>query len=221
MLSEQEMNTLKQIGKGVAEHFGSNCEVVIHEITDKSAYSSIVAIYNGHVTGRKIGDGPSHVVLEQLGKAGDNPPDHMNYLTRTPNGKILKSSSIYIRDESGNVSAIFCINFDISVYSMFSRTLNEMIEPEDMQQEEPERITLNVTDLLDDLLRQSVKLVGKPVPLMNKADKVKAIQFLNKNGALLITKSGDKIAKYFGISKYTLYSYLDVKQEENKHECKN
>ena len=221
MLSEQEMNTLKQIGKGIAEHFGSNCEVVIHEITDKSAYSSIVAIYNGHVTGRKIGDGPSHVVLEQLGKAGDNPPDHMNYLTRTPNGKILKSSSIYIRDESGNVSAIFCINFDISVYSMFSRTLNEMIEPEDMQQEEPERITLNVTDLLDDLLRQSVKLVGKPVPLMNKADKVKAIQFLNKNGALLITKSGDKIAKYFGISKYTLYSYLDVKQEENKHECKN
>ena len=67
MLKEQEMQTLKQIAKGVAEQFGSNCEVVIHEITEKSAYSSIVAIYNGHVTGRKLGDGPSHVVLEQLG----------------------------------------------------------------------------------------------------------------------------------------------------------
>ena len=94
---------------------------------------------------------------------------------------------------------------------MFDRALGELISPKDTQQKEPERITLNVTDLLDDLIRQSVELVGKPVALMNKDDKVKAIQFLNRNGALLITKSGDKIAKHFGISKYTLYSYLDVK----------
>lgn len=53
-------------------------------------------------------------------------------------------------------------------------------------------------------------LVGKPVPLMNKEDKVTAIQFLNDAGAFLITKSGDKVANYFGISKYTLYSYIDV-----------
>ena len=42
---------------------------------------------------------------------------------------------------------------------------------------------------------------------MNKEDKVIAIQFLNDSGAFLITKSGDKVANYFGISKYTLYSY--------------
>ena len=45
---------------------------------------------------------------------------------------------------------------------------------------------------------------------MNKEDKVTAIQFLNDSGAFLITKSGDKVANYFGISKYTLYSYIDV-----------
>ena len=67
MLSQQSMDALKQIAKGIALQFGPNCEVVIHEISDKSAYSSIVAIENGHVTGRKVGDGPSHVVLEQLG----------------------------------------------------------------------------------------------------------------------------------------------------------
>ena len=54
-------------------------------------------------------------------------------------------------------------------------------------------------------------LVGKPVELMNKEDKVRAIQFLNRNGAFLVTKSGDKVAKYFGITKYTLYSYIDAK----------
>ena len=34
---------------------------------------------------------------------------------------------------------------------------------------------------------------------MNKEDKVTAIQFLNDSGAFLITKSGDKVANYFGI----------------------
>ena len=37
---------------------------------------------------------------------------------------------------------------------------------------------------------------------------------VSQSGAFLVTKSGDKIAKYFGISKYTLYSYIDKQQEE-------
>ena len=45
---------------------------------------------------------------------------------------------------------------------------------------------------------------------MTKEEKTAAIQFLNDSGAFLITKSGDKVSKYFGISKYTLYSYIDV-----------
>ena len=45
---------------------------------------------------------------------------------------------------------------------------------------------------------------------MTKEDKIKAINFLNDSGAFLITKSGDKVAKFFGISKYTLYSYVDI-----------
>ncbi len=74
---------------------------------------------------------------------------------------------------------------------------------------EPETITQNVEDLLDELIDQSTKIVGKPVPLMTKDDRVKAIRFLNESGAFLITKSGQKVCNYFGISKYTLYSYID------------
>ena len=70
-----------------------------------------------------------------------------------------------------------------------------------------------MSDLLDELIAQSVKIVGKPVALMTKEDKVKAIQFLNETGAFLITKSGDKVCKFFGISKYTLYSYIDEAKE--------
>ena len=66
---------------------------------------------------------------------------------------------------------------------------------------------------MEELIDQSVSLVGKPVALMSKEDKIQAIRFLNQSGAFLITKSGDKIAKFFNISKYTLYSYMDAGKE--------
>ena len=74
---------------------------------------------------------------------------------------------------------------------------------------EPEAISRNVADLLDELLEHSVRLVGKPTAMMSKDDKIRAIRFLDDNGAFLITKSGPKVCQYFGISTYTLYSYLD------------
>ena len=215
MLDQKELERLKQLAKGLAAQFGSNCEVVIHEVSDRSAENSILAIENGHVTGRKVGDGPSHVVLEQLGKPRQDMEDQLCYLTRTPDGKILKSSSIYIRDDDGNISAIFSINYDISALAMAEDAIRSIIQVDETQRREPERITLNVSDLLDDLIRQADELVGKPVALMTKEDKIKAVQFLGRNGAMLITKSGDKISKHFGISKYTLYSYLDNKTGGN------
>ncbi len=198
---------------GIAAQFGSNCEVVVHDLSRHPDHS-IVEIVNGHVTGRKVGDGASHVVIEQLQTNDPEPKDHLCYLTKTPDGKILKSSTVYIRNSKGKVSAIFSINYDISKLLMVESAVRDLISTgEETQQTEPEKI-VNINDLLDDLIEQSVALVGKPVALMNKDDKVKAIRFLNQNGAFLVTKSGDKIAKYFGISKYTLYSYIDTKQEE-------
>ena len=95
--------------------------------------------------------------------------------------------------------------------------VSDLIAP-GVEEAEAKPISLNVHDLLDELLRQSEELVGKPASMMNKDEKIRAIQFLNQSGAMLITKSGEKISKYFGISKYTLYSYLDMKQEEEKND---
>lgn len=211
MLRESELEALRRIAKGIAAQFGTNCEVVVHEISEQSTLHSIVAIENGHVTGRQLGDGPSQVVLEQLGQEDKCPEDHLCYLTRTPDGKLLKSTSVYIPNAEGKVGAIFGINFDISTLAMAEQALNSLTTTLSPEQETPARITHNVNDLLDDLIEQSDRLVGKPVALMTKEDKVRAIRFLDDHGALLITKSGDKIANHFGISKYTLYSYLDVK----------
>ena len=215
-LEAGKLELLKQVAKGIARQFGSNCEVVVHDLSRHPDHS-IVAIENGHVTGREVGGGASHVVLEQMKEADAQPEDHLCYLTRTPDGKILKSSTVYIRNNRGRVSAILSINYDISALSMVEQAVHDLVSTGEPEQAEPEKI-VNVNELLDDLIAQSVALVGKPVALMNKDDKVRAIRFLSDSGAFLVTKSGDKVAKYFGISKDTLYSYIDSKQEGKRHD---
>lgn len=212
------LEMLKQIASALAAQFGPDCEVVVHDLSAQNTEHPIVHIENGHVTGRRIGDGPSKIVMEYILHGDEDPKDQLAYLTRTPDGKILKSSTVYIRNSKGKVTAILSINYDISSLLMVNNAISGLITTPEPTREEQRITTVNVNDLLDDLIEQSVALVGKPVALMNKDDKVKAIQFLSQHGAFLITKSGDKVAKYFGISKYTLYSYIDTKQEEKQHE---
>ena len=200
---------LFRLAKALSAQFGPNCEVVIHDLQSNDPNSSIVAIENGHVSGRKAGDGPSHVVLEAL-NSGAAPEDRLSYLAKTKDGKTLKSTTIYIRDEDGKPIGIFSINYDITLMLAMEEALRQFTATAPEQPEDaPEPIAQNVSDLLDELIEQSVRRVGKPVALMTKDDKVKAIRFLNDTGAFLITKSGGKVCKYFGISKYTLYSYLE------------
>ena len=203
-----KLELLRQVAAGIAAQFGSSCEVVVHDLSRHPDHS-IVAIVNGHVSGRKVGDGASAVVLEQMETNDPEPKDHLCYLTKTPDGKILKSSTVYIRNSKGKVSAILSINYDISKLLMVEDAVRELITTQEPQPSEPERI-VNVNDLLEDLIEQSVALVGKPVALMNKDDKVTVVQYLNNAGAFLITKSGDKVSSLLGISKFTLYSYMDA-----------
>ncbi|MDO5696054.1 MAG: helix-turn-helix transcriptional regulator [Eubacteriales bacterium] len=207
------LDLLKQLAHALAVHFGENCEVVIYDLKAKDIDNAAIHIENPAVTHRTIGDSPSHVVLETLKKYPKTARDHLGYLTKTKDGKILKSSTLYIKNEDGEIQYLFSINFDISVMLMMGDAIREFLKTEEDEPDEPERIPQSVTELLDELILKSVRNVGKPVALMTKEDKVAAIKFLNDSGAFLITKSGDKIARYFGISKYTLYSYLDMTKQ--------
>jgi len=199
----------EQLAKGITGHFGSNCEVVIHDLTEEAEHT-IIFIEHGYVTGRQKGDGSSRVVLEALGKDPDELRDRVNYQTLTEDGRMLKSTTIYIRDDKGKIIGIFAINYDISSFVMADYALQEFVSTHN--EKKPERINKSVNELLDDLIEQSVILINKPVAQMNREDKIRAIRYLQDEGAFLITKSGDKVSKYFGISKYTLYNYLDVKE---------
>ena len=211
----RQLDFLKQLAHGLAVQFGSSCEIVIHDLTRKDLDRSIVYIENGQVSNRHTGDGPSGIVLETLRSDPANLKDKLAYLTKTDDGRILKSSTLYIRDDKGRVAYIFSMNYDITSLLALENVVHSLIqtEPESSsaarEPDAPQKITHNVTELLDELIEQAIARVGKPVALMNKDDKVSVVQYLNNAGAFLITKSGDKISSLLGISKFTLYSYMD------------
>ena len=119
-----KLELLKQVAAGIAAQFGSSCEVVIHDLS-RNPDHSIVAIINGHVSGRKVGDGASNVVMEQLQTNDPEPKDHLSYLMKTPDGKILKSSTVYIRDEDRAPIGIFSINYDITLMLAMEESLRQ------------------------------------------------------------------------------------------------
>ena len=207
-----DLDFLKRVAKAITQQFGDNSEVVVHDLTGGDLEHTIVAIENGHVSQRQMGDGPSRVVLEALKHKSHAPADQLGYLTKTHDGRILKSSTIFVHGADGAIEGVLSINYDITELLMAERAIDSILHHK-VEEKAPERIPQNVNDLLDDLIEQSVALVGKPVAMMTKDDKINAIQFLNNAGAFLVTKSGDKVSKYFGISKYTLYSYIDAKKD--------
>lgn len=209
-MDQTSLDFFNRLSAAIAAQFGSNCEVVVHDLTAASMEHTIAAIENGHVTNRKEGDGPSHIVLEALKGDRENLHDQLKYLTKTRDGRILKSSTVYIRNKEGVAEGIFSINQDVTDLLMAHTALTSMLNLDQDQERKPERIPQNVSELLDDLIDEATALVGKPVALMTKEDKIRAMQYLNRAGAFLITKSSDKVAKHFSISKYTLYSYLDA-----------
>ena len=206
------LDFLKQLAHGLAIQFGSSCEIAIHDLKTKDLEKSIVYIENGHISNRHIGDGPSGIVLETLQSDPSTIHDKLSYLTKTEDGRILKSSTFYIRDDDGSISYIFSLNYDITAFTAASTAIQSLIATKDklpdLTGDSPRQITHNVNELLDLLIEQAVAKVGKPVAMMNKDDKVAVVQYLDHAGAFLITKSGDKVSSYLGISKFTLYSYM-------------
>lgn len=208
------LEVLISMADGLAKQFGQNCEIAIHDLS-RDLENTIVYIVNGQVTNRHAGSGSgtSKIVLETMHKDPASIKDQLGYLTRTPDGRVLKSSTIFIRDENQSIHYIFSINYDITAILAVGNSLRELVAVDAPEAEQPEQIVNNVNDLLDNLIKQSETLIGKPAALMTKDDKIKAIQFLNDAGAFLITKSGNKVSEYFGISKFTLYSYINEVKE--------
>ena len=102
-----------QLVEGIFQMLGSRYEVILHDLSHVE--SSIVALA-GDVTHRKIGGPVTNYLLQLLQKYGDSAPNSINYRNVTTDGRILRSSTIFIRDENGHIVGSLCINQDLTDY---------------------------------------------------------------------------------------------------------
>lgn len=206
------LNDITKIIDMLEAQFGSRCEIVLHDLR-KPYDHTIVDIRNGHITNRKIGDCGSNLGLAVM-SGKDNNGDKYNYITYTRDGKILRSSSVYFRDQDGNLSFCICINENITETVHFEAYLHEhnrYIEPADKHSEV---FVNNVGELLDHFMEQALLKMGKELPLKSKDDKLEFLRYLDLHGAFLINKSGEKVCEVLQISKYTFYNYLETIRNE-------
>lgn len=205
---QEFLPTLNAIIEGMAKHFGESCEFVVHDYS-KEFSSTIVAISNGEVSGRSVGKGGTAIGLRVL-QGLEEEDGRYNYVTQTKDGRYLRSSTIYLKDDEGKVIGTLCINFDITEM-IHSKNFMEKFINLGKQDETKVEATVydNVEDLLISLVNESIRYIGTPVALMSREQKVEGINYLNKRGVFKIKNAGNTIAKYYDISKYTIYNYLN------------
>lgn len=199
----------------IAETFGKNCEVVLHDLSNPS--KSIIKIANGHITGRDVGVPLTDLGLLLYAKVKDDKNSNLfvGYRTKTKKGLDLKSTTVFIRNSRGKIIGSLCINIDITSYLSARNTLDNICEIHDYDFEaegnaSPEKFQQSLDTLIHDLLEGSINKIGKPISYMDKEDKIRIVRDLKEKGFFLIKGSLKKLSKAIGVSLPTIYKYLEA-----------
>ncbi|MBC8077257.1 MAG: transcriptional regulator [Chloroflexales bacterium] len=195
----------EQIAEAIARTFGDICEVVIHDFANIEHSVTFIA---GNVTGRAVGDGPTDLLLRAV-RARHTEQDLYGYTGHTLDGKTLRSSSVFLRDEAGAVYGAFCINVDVThlaqVEGWLARLLHAQPGPE-----VSETFTRDMSEALEVMLAEAALEIGVPVAHMNRAQKIELVQLLAERGAFRIKKAVTLVAERLGVSRFTVYNYLNA-----------
>lgn len=207
---EEVHRVLAPAMRAIAAAVGRNCEVVLHDLTSRDLEHSIYAIVNGHVTGRAVGGPSTNLGAEVL---RDESADHdaFGYRGRTSDGRDLMSSSVYYRNHAGQIIAALCINVDLSPLQTAMTMLATLTpEAQDDRLDAPrELVGPDVHSVLDEMITEAMDAVGKPAPAMSKPDRIEVLRLLEARGAFHIKRAADRVSARLGVSRVTVYGYLD------------
>lgn len=191
--------------ESIAKTFGKNCEVVLYDFSNLQ--SSVIAVGNGNITGREVGNPIPESILKAL--RANKIENEVNFRSKGKDGKILKSTTVYFKDESGKPVGCLCINIDISEFILVKNTLQDFCELNDDEGINIESYGNNVNDVLENIVNTTIENYGKPVNFMSKEEKVNMVKLLDTKGTFLIRGAIDYVAKILCVSRYTIYNYLD------------
>lgn len=197
--------------EGLQKFLGENSEILIHDYR-KGYDHTIVYALNPAVSGRAVGGSPKGGMITQLGKDIEPMKDSIQTFSNGPKDRFYKSFTTLIPDENGKIVGSVCVNLDVSDLLNAQRALGAFVQYP-MTHHAPTNdidalATKNVDDILKYYMKQAELLVGKPMGLMNKEEKIRALDYLDQKGVFKISKTSVLLCETLQVSKYTLYNYL-------------
>jgi predicted transcriptional regulator YheO len=205
----------------IADIIGSNCEVLLHDIVDVE--NSVIAIRNGYISGRYLG-----CPLTDLGfKLLENKTylQHnalINYRSRNDRGENLISSTYYIKDETGSLVGMLCVNILHSPDNQSHKILSEyplkslfnnaaQIDSSDHHEEITESLSTSLDNVVDTGVQNLIAKYNVAVDRMSAEEKCAIVQELRENGIFKIKGAITKVAAILKTSDSTIYRYLAMK----------
>lgn len=197
-----------------------NMEILLHDLDHPE--HSVVAIVNGHLSGRVVGSpilaapeqdqGFKALMQASAERHGCDPVVLPNYPT-TLKGRTLRSATAIFRDTSGHPFASLCINTDVTGLDTALNFLQQLqpvgASPASPSPQEPADMELLMSEIIQDSLLRSGQ--GR----MNKQAKVDAVRVMQERGLFIVKGGVEKAANALGVTRYTVYNYLEQLRGES------
>ena len=193
----------------IAEVLGPSYEVVLHDV--RNINNSIIAIRNGHISGRKIGGPLADLSFKHIKENRDSNKKYILLHGKTKDGRQLKTSTYFIRDEKENIIGLLGINTDITEFVDLKTKLEEFINYGEKALEvdkEEEKFENSIEDIMETIIIEVIRESEISVENMDQSDKLEITKKLNSKGVFLIKGSVAKVAEELKTSEATMYRYI-------------
>mgnify|MGYP000886503249 FL=1 len=202
----------------IAGVVGPNCEVVLHDCSNVD--QSIIAIRNNHISGRQVAGPLTDLGLRLLKEGSYNKGDYLlNYPSKTPDGKELRASTFFIKNDEGKIIGMLCVNIDLTGALVAKNFIDDYVKcdadksgnssvPDDIP-----NILENLSQSIDEVVHSTIKATVKdqniPPERLSTQEKIRIVSQLNEKGIFLLKGAVASVAKILKVSENTVYRYLN------------
>ncbi|WP_106767864.1 helix-turn-helix transcriptional regulator [Paenibacillus faecalis] len=200
------LQSYDSIVEGLADYLGDASEIVLHSLEDYQ--HSVIKIANGHHTGRELGAPITNLALQMLNEIKrSNSKQAISYFTKSKNNRLMKSSTIAIRGESGKIIGLLCINMNLDdSFSGFMKTF--LPQPDLEAREQQEHFASSVEDMILETIERTIETVDSS-PDISYANRNKhIIGLLQDRGVFNMRDAVTIVANALKITKHTVYLHL-------------
>ncbi|MBJ2155610.1 helix-turn-helix transcriptional regulator [Variovorax sp. IB41] len=199
---KQVLEMLRNMAEGLGETFAPFCEVVVHDLSNPK--NAIYAIQN-NLSGRQVGQSVTELGLARI-RDPEYPAVIANYANTFADGRKVKSTSIGVKDESGEYVAALCLNVDLTLFQSFQGAISQFTRIDDRQVHEHLDTGANHSDRIHSRIDEFAAARATSSRSLKPADRKQLVQELKKAGFLEIRRGAEIAAAHMGVSRATVYS---------------